>query len=386
VISRLTATAAALYVSFTAIAAGMNNIRLRRNAAVAATGVVAMLIVMLGSCDRACAASLSASASMSAADSLLNPPISDGKRITVAVALQILNISDIDEVRHRFQMVGYLIAEWKDPRLGFTPQAGWEKFRTYSIGQVWSPHFDFVNAVVPHSAFDTTMRVYPDGTVRYSERSSAELSNTFRLRTFPFDRQTLEILVHPTVAEEGIVEFSRLGGDRSISAEPRVYSSLAQWQVAGLRASVGQIPGIAGESVTEISFTLSIVRRSGFYIWKVFVPLLLMVTLSFTVFWIDSEELNSQVDIAATTILTVIAFAFAIQANLPKVPYLTFIDLFFLVCYLFVFFPAIEITVVHRAMRSGHGEFARRLNRLCRIALPVAFIVVNLLIVARFFG
>ncbi len=69
-----------------------------------------------------------------------------------------------------------------------------------------------------------------------------------------------------------------------------------------------------------------------------FVPLLLMVILSWTVFWIESSELNSQVDISATTILTVIAFAFAIQANLPKVPYLTFIDVFFLVCYLFVFF------------------------------------------------
>jgi hypothetical protein len=360
--------------------------RPRRNVAAIATGVIAIAIVLVCSSGRVRAASTSALDSTPAVNSLLSPPNSDGNRIPVAIALRVINISDVDEVRQRFSMVGYLIADWKDPRLAFTPRARWEKFRTYSTDQVWSPHFDFVNGVVPHLASDMTMRVYPDGTVRYSERSSAELSNIFHLRTFPFDRQTLEILIHPMVAEGRIVEFSTLGGEHSISAEPRVYSSLADWQVTGTAASVEQIPGIGDESVSQVSFTLSIARRSNFYLWKVFVPLLLMVVLSWTVFWIESSELNSQVDISATTILTVIAFAFAIQANLPKVPYLTFIDVFFLVCYLFVFFPAIEITVLHRASRSGHEIFARRVNRLSRIFVPVAFVAANVLIVACYFG
>ena len=34
-----------------------------------------------------------------------------------------------------------------------------------------------------------------------------------------------------------------------------------------------------------------------------------------------------------TTILTVIAFAFAISATMPRLPYLTYIDAFFLECY-----------------------------------------------------
>ncbi len=379
--------------------------RLRRNATVSTICLVAIVIALIGSTssgglsktaagtyDRIRGASWPAydqvtpTNSLPASNSLLSPPNADGKRIPIAIALRIINISDIDEVTQRFQMVGYLIAEWKDPRLVFTPRAGWEKFRTYSSDEIWSPHFDFVNGVVPHSAYDSTIRVFADGTVRYSERCSAELSNTFRLRTFPFDRQTLEILIHPSVAEDGLVEFYRLRGDRSISAEPRVYSSLAQWRMTGVASSVNQIPGIADESVTEISFTLSIVRRFNFYIWKVFLPLSLMVILSWTVFWIDTSELSSQVTISVTTILTLIAFAFAIQANLPKVPYLTFIDVFFLVCYLFVFFTAIEITVVHRSGRLGRDGRAQRLSRLSRIAMPIAFVAVNLLIVACYFG
>ncbi|MGO9058247.1 MAG: hypothetical protein ACLQU2_12820 [Candidatus Binataceae bacterium] len=358
----------------------------RKNAAIVTVGVVASVIALLCLCDCVRAAIWSAPAAVPAADSLLNPPNSDGQRIPVAIAMRVINISDIDEVTQRFRMVAYLLARWKDPRLAFTPRAEWEKFRTYTTDQVWCPHFDFVNGVVPHSAYDVTMRVFPDGTVKYSERSSAELSNVFHLRTFPFDRQTLEILIHPTVAEGGIVELSQQGGDRSISAEPRVYSSLAQWTITGMAASVEQIPGIADESITEIRFTISMARRFNFYISKVFLPLLLMVILSWTVFWIDPSELSSQTTISVTTILTVIAFAFAIQANLPKVPYLTFIDLFFLVCYLFVFITAIEITAVHLAGRAGHGARARRLTRLSRVVLPLAFVAVNLLIVVCYFG
>ncbi len=349
-----------------------------KSAAVWAASVCAMAIAILCQCDPAGAA-------MPAPNSLLSPPTSDGRRIPIALAMRVINISDIDEVSQRFQMVGYLRAEWRDPRLVFTPTEG-EKFRTYSTDQIWSPAFDFVNGVVPHAAHDQALRVFPDGTVKYSERSSAELSNLFHLRTFPFDRETLEILIHPTASEGGIVELSELGGANSISAEPRVYHELAQWRVTGLAAAIEQIPGIAEEPITEVRFTVSVARRYNFYIWKVFLPLLLMVILSWTVFWIDPAELGSQVQISVTTILTVIAFAFAIQANLPKVPYLTFIDVFFLICYLFVFLTAIEITAVHVAGRSGHDARTRRITRLSRAVLPAAFVAVNLLMMAIYFG
>jgi Neurotransmitter-gated ion-channel ligand binding domain/Neurotransmitter-gated ion-channel transmembrane region len=359
---------------------------LRRNAATRTLAAIAIAVAVLCTCDPARADPAQAEPAAPVANSLLDPPISDGERIPVAIAMRIINISDIDEVAQRFRMVGYLLAQWKDPRLVFTPRAPWEKFRIYSADQIWCPHFDFINGVVPHEAHDITMRVYPDGTVRYSERSSAELSNTFHLRTFPFDRQTLEILIHPTVAEYAIVELTELGGSDSISAEPRVYDSLAQWTMTGLAVAAEQIPGVGGESVGEIRFTISIVRRFNFYIWKVFLPLLLMVILSWTVFWIDPSELSSQVQISVTTILTVIAFAFAIQANLPKVPYLTYIDLFFLNCYLFVFITAIEITAMHVAGKSARAARARRISGFSRIGLPIAFLTVNLLIIIFYFG
>jgi hypothetical protein len=317
---------------------------------------------------------------------LLSPPMFDGKPIPVALEMRITNISDIDEVSQHYKIVGYLIAEWKDQRLAFTPSAPWDKYHSYSPSDVWCPHFDFVNAIVPHAAYDVSIRAYPDGTVRYMERSSAELSNTFRLKTFPFDRQRLEILIHPGISEADTVDFVDLNGGRSFSAEPRVYSEMAQWTLTGMTSSVDRIPGIGGEMISQVRFAILIERRYNFYIWKVFLPLVIMVILSWTVFWLDTSELSAQATISVTTILTVIAFAFAIQANLPKVSYLTFIDVFFLIAYLFVFLTALEIVAVHLAGRSGKIARARRLSGLSRIVLPATYVFLNMLVVIYYFG
>ena len=319
-------------------------------------------------------------------NSLLTPPGRDGERVPIQVALDVINLSDIDEVTQRFRVVAYLLAKWTDPRLAITPKAAWEKLRVYHPDEVWTPHFDFANGVVPHSASDVTLRVFPDGTVKYFERSSAELSNSFHLRRFPFDRQRLEILIHPPLSEAALVRFLGTANGPSISVERRVYSSLAEWAIVGILANAELIPVFGTDTTSQMRFTIQVKRKFNFYIWKVFFPLLLMVLLSWTVFWIDSSELSSQVTISVTTVLTVIAFAFAISTNLPKVPYLTFIDVFFLSCYVFVFITAIELTLVHLAGRSKRDKMGEAIRRFSRIGLPVLFVLTNLLTIAVYFG
>jgi hypothetical protein len=316
----------------------------------------------------------------------LTPPNRDGAKVPVQIALQIVNLSDIDEVGERFRVVVYLLASWNDPRLAFTPKAAGESFHVYNPGEIWSPDFDFANGVVPHSSFDVTLRVFPDGTVRYYERSSAELSGSFRLRDFPFDQQELDIFIHPPVSQGGLVNFVGSASDASLSVEQRVYSSLAEWDIVGIRASAEQIRLLNQDTTCQMRFAIEIKRKSNFYIWKVFLPLLLMVAVSWTVFWIDGSEFNSQVTIAVTTILTVIAFSFAISNNLPKVAYLTFIDVFLLCCYAFVFTTAIEITLVHRAGRADRDKFGKTIRRYSRIVLPLLFVITNLLMIVMYFG
>ena len=96
--------------------------------------------------------------------------------------------------------------------------------------------------------------------------------------------------------------------------------------------------------------------------------MLLMVIVSWSVFWFDPPEVWSQVTIAVTTILTIIAFALAISLTLPRVPYLTFADAFFLTCYIFAFVTMVELTAVHIAYRNERRKVAARDPPHCALA------------------
>src|SRR5271156_3398766 len=96
-------------------------------------------------CADAGEAAAQAGITMPEVNSLLTPPSENGERIPVQIALRVINLSDIDEVAQRFRVVAYLLATWKDPRLGFTPKGAWEKFRVYRPDDVWTPYFDFAN-------------------------------------------------------------------------------------------------------------------------------------------------------------------------------------------------------------------------------------------------
>jgi hypothetical protein len=58
-----------------------------------------------------------------------------------------------------------------------------------------------------------------------------------------------------------------------------------------------------GGPVSDLHFRLALTRKFAFYVWKVILPLLLMVFLSWAVFWVEPADLATQVQIAVTTVL-----------------------------------------------------------------------------------
>ena len=146
-------------------------------------------------------------------------------------------------------------------------------------------------------------------------------------------------------------------------------------------------PTYGGLTVPEARFEIDVARRSSFYLYKVFIPLLLMVFLSWAVFWIEASDLSNQIQVAVTTILTVIAFAFAISATMPRLPYLTYIDAFFLECYIYVFIAVVELMTVHVTHRSElRRDLGLQIRKYSRWLIPASFVVTNAIIADPFPG
>ena len=108
----------------------------------------------------------------------------------------------LDPVRGSYEFRGNLRSTWCDPRLAFSPDASGSTERVYSgdaaareWARIWNPAGFAANRSGAFSITERVLRITSDGTVHNDLNVSVELSAAFDLRRFPFDSQTLELVL-----------------------------------------------------------------------------------------------------------------------------------------------------------------------------------------------
>ncbi|MDP2828457.1 MAG: hypothetical protein Q8O37_07610 [Sulfuricellaceae bacterium] len=116
---------------------------------------------------------------------------------------------------------------------------------------------------------------------------------------------------------------------------------------------------------------------------KVIIPLLLIVMMSWLVFWIDQSLGNAKISVAVTSMLTLIAYRFAIGNEVPKLPYLTSLDAFILVSTILVFLALIEVIVTNVLLHQKRENLALAIDHYCRPLFPISFVLLIIAILFR---
>jgi hypothetical protein len=327
---------------------------------------------------------LARAAGIEADTGLLSPPMVDNKPVNVKIELFLTNLIDVDEVKELLHISGYLFMTWKDPRLAFSP-AGGATERSCKPDSIWTPRVLMINATARREKISVNIKGDPDGTIHYLELFQAELTTSYYLADFPFDTESLEVFVEPFLDERDTMT---LRYDNQISgAGTEPFVELAQWKILGVQgAGQRHAIGATGKEISELEIDLVVQRRYRYYLWKVFLPLFAMVAIAYSAFWIKVSDYYTQISITLTAILTEIAFLFAISSSLPKVPYLTFIDAFFLVSFGFSCACIVELVAVHQSHEWSRPEYAARVRTISRILYPVIYVAVLVVIALVFFA
>ncbi len=82
---------------------------------------------------------------------------------------------------------------------------------------------------------------------------------------------------------------------------------------------------------------------------------------------------------AMTTMLTLTAMFGAVRQNVPKVSYVTLLDVWMVVCIVFIFGCIVEFTVVSTLLKRGKKETSETTEKACRLSIPLVFIVFNII-------
>eukprot|EP01084_Bolivina_argentea_P039116 72300_1 len=91
---------------------------------------------------------------------------------------------------------------------------------------------------------------------------------------------------------------------------------------------------------------LKLKRKWGVYFWRVGMVMMITSLCSILAFALDGG-LTDQLGLLFTLLLTVVAFQFVAASYVPNLEYLTFLDWYVCVSFLFIFVVIITVTVVH---------------------------------------
>jgi hypothetical protein len=316
-------------------------------------------------------------------------PTGGKTQVEVAVGLYVTNLVAIDETRENFEVGGYLTGTWKDPRLalaaGQNPDNNdrQKTKRTFRVEELWTPPIEAANSI-SHKTNSYSLEADRDGVVTYLERFDAAFSNDFALRKFPFDTQVLRFEFQPFLsAASGILFAAQPLPSTGVS--PEQHTELAAWTIKDLRYTAEKVAGNnLIPAAREALFQIVIERRSGFYIWKVFLPLLMLTMIPVVVFWIDVKEFDWILKVPMTMLLSMVAFEFTIARDLPRIGYVTFLDTVFLASFAFCFLCIFEITTVYLMQKAGLRAPAVKIHSAGKWAYPLAYFVVLLFLAICF--
>jgi len=297
-------------------------------------------------------------------------PDPEGPPTQVSVGVMIFDVMKIDEADQRFAADLFVALRWKDPRLSEAVLGYSLEGCRFKQDVLWHPEFLYINKRKIDRGFHDFGRVDKEGNVQVFERITGTFTHKFKLADFPFDTQTLPIKVG----------FARYSPDK-VKFTPHEDTSgffdeitIAGWDVNQGPISVKEI--FVQDTADERSILTSHLiakREGGYYIWKVFVPLCLIVFMSWMVFWINPKEhFGPRIGLSTATVFTLLAFMISLGHLLPAVSYLTRLDKCLLSATIMVFAALGVAVMTSRMAHKGHLKLARRIGKFFRFAyLPV---------------
>lgn len=97
----------------------------------------------------------------------------------------------------------------------------------------------------------------------------------------------------------------------------------------------------------RLSLSFKLQRNIGYFVFQTYLPSILIVMLSWVSFWINHEATSARVALGITTVLTMTTISTGVRSSLPRISYVKAIDIYLVMCFVFVFAALLEYAAVN---------------------------------------
>ncbi len=269
-------------------------------------------------------------------------------------------VDDLNIAASTYDVVAYVWFKWKGP---VDPTEGLE-FANASERQNF----------VQQKLFEAP-RTLADGSSYQLLQIHGRFFQPFSLIDFPFDRQMLSLVIADEInAAHRIVYVPDLK-ESGIGANLQIPG----WRLLGWHAEAGVqdyathfgAPGLVeGTRHPSLRFAIAIERPPSFFLWKLFLPLLIVMFANWLAFLIKPDLVDVRTALTATALLTLVFLQKSYSDELPEIGTLVLMDKIYAVAYLLVIATLAQVVRMASWQKSS-GVPDERVMRLDRISFAV---------------
>jgi hypothetical protein len=216
-----------------------------------------------------------------------------------------------------------------DPNLAFSPESYQCNSKVYrSIDDFVKaegqrcPEFIIGNRNDDRKTQNLYIKVDPDGQTTCFERFWISLrAPDLNLKKDPFDTQKFNIKLdsvrpkdHYILTDGGNSQASTSLGNLEWDIK-KLYTNIIKFSAWGM-----------GTENSRFSLDFIVKRHIDYYIFRILIPILLIIIMSYLSFFLHRNYIK-RIEIVSANLLLFMAYNFTIDSELPKLGYLTFLDL-----------------------------------------------------------
>ena len=298
--------------------------------------------------------------------------------IEVQVGVKIDRISEVDSQGEDFTVLGSMRMDWVDPALAFSPDSCNCEVKVYTEKEFdrfladsqsrW-PDFTFFNQQGNRWTQNRAAAIRPDGTARYYERFTTTFQSDFDFRRFPFDTQPFPIYVDMVFPAEryllaALPDYNEVSSDHGED----------EFIIGDVSTSVSHLEiGNTGLPTSRFTFQFDAPRHLNYYVLQIFVPILLIIMISWFTFFM--RDYGQRAQAAAANVLLFIAFSFSLTDNYPRLGYLTFLDVIMAITFVVNSLVVLYNVYMRRLENQGESDRVARIDHKMDWVYPLTYVV-----------
>ena len=227
-----------------------------------------------------------------------------------------------------------------------------------------------------------------DLTIKRYEKGIAYFRQNFDFKRFPFDTQIIKFKIDPG---EKSTKFPHENPQHNhpavtfITPQTSAFENLInyknnnylkEWEVVSVdiksdlkvyKLTANQNNGKAVNSFTNLlSIEIEVKRYWEQYLFKIIIPVFLILSVAWFVLWIPTKEFETRLTTSMVALLSLIAYNFVFADDVPKLNYLTALDKYILLSYIFCCIPTF-MSIWFSRFISTNQKKATHVNRKIRI-------------------